>query len=155
MHRNAHHRTTSDWACSWRVTIFRWLKKSYEGHFHNFHRFLSAENKDNKRNNQRPITLRVEELFQLCHPSPQYEAWERRNKVPCIVSAIIMPHSYCNTYAQSCTLLSYLCFQHTFCVKKQTIFKLSPALLLLLRMFISMRHSKNSHEKWPNSLKKS
>lgn len=84
--RNAHHRTTSNWACSWRITVFRWLKKSYEGNFHNFHRFLSPENKDNETNNQKPITLTVRELYELCNPSPHKDAWERGNEILFIFS---------------------------------------------------------------------
>lgn len=127
MHRNAHHWTTSDWACSWRITVLRWLKKSYEGHFHKFHIFLSAENKYNERNNQRAITLGVQELFELCHSSPHNKAWKRRNEVPCI-SSFSHYHAtliHCNSYAQSRTFLS--CFHAVayFLCKKKNLKNLS------------------------------
>lgn len=89
----AHHRTTSNRACSWGITVFRWLKGKDEYIFH-FHRFLSPENKDNERN-QKPATLTVRELYELCNPSPLNDAWEKGNECSLrSVSEMIMPHSY-------------------------------------------------------------
>lgn len=57
------------------------MAKSYVEQYHNFCHFLSPEKKGNERKSQKPITLTVRELYELCNPSPRKDAWERGNGV--------------------------------------------------------------------------
>lgn len=104
--RDAHQRTASNRAGSWRIAVFRWLKKNYEGNFHRFRRFLSPE-KDSERNNQKPVTLTVRELYELRNPSPHKDAWERGNEILFMVA--LRNRDATLLHAATYSILSHLC----------------------------------------------
>lgn len=106
---NAHHRTTSNWACSWRIpTVFRWLKRSYDGNVHNFHWFLSPENKDFERKELKACnTYSARTIWAMQSITTQRRLRNRGNEVPFIVCLRNNCHTlmHCNILSNETSFL--------------------------------------------------